>query len=123
MKKLWRSLEDKNNLPESNAFKLNEFPYGHEPGYKDDLSRRTFMKFMGGVTALAGISGCNIRKPYVPIRPYARKEPHVVPGRSLYYATSHQINGDVVGLLVESQEGRPIKVCLLYTSPSPRDRG
>ena len=66
---------------------------------------------MGASLALAGISGCSIRPaPQGTIVPYVRQPEQVVPGRPLFFATTMVHGGDAVGLLVESHEGRPIKI-------------
>src|SRR6185369_6403155 len=44
------------------------------------------------------------------IVPYVRQPEKITPGKSLYFATSMSIDGPGIGLLVESREGRPIKV-------------
>ena len=42
---------------------------------------------------------------------YLAKQPEdVVPGKAAYYATAMAVGEDVVGLLVESHEGRPTKI-------------
>src|SRR4029079_15450270 len=44
------------------------------------------------------------------IVPYVRPPEEVIPGVPLFFATTMIHAGDAVGLLVESHEGRPIKV-------------
>jgi MoCo/4Fe-4S cofactor protein with predicted Tat translocation signal len=109
MNKQWRSIEDLNNSKEVEKFKYREFQEGaSELG--EGVSRRDFLKFLGSTAALAGLSGCNIRKPYYKIKPYAKKLEHVVPGTPTFYATSYQLNSAVYGVLVETHEGRPTKI-------------
>ena len=88
--------------------KFNEFQEGATELV--DESRRSFLKLLGGTAAIAGLAGCNIRKPYHKIVPYSKKLEHVVPGRPTYYATSFQINDAVYGSLIETHEGRPTKL-------------
>ncbi len=109
MSKRWKSIEDLNKDQNVNSFKDREFQEGATE-LVDSSSRRSFIKLLGGATALAGLSGCAIRKPYYKIVPYTKKVPQHVPGESLYYASSFSINGSVQGILVETQEGRPIKI-------------
>src|SRR5262245_48622945 len=79
------------------------------PDLADPVTRRKFLTLAGGSLALAGLGGC-ARAPREPIVPYVRRPEAVVPGRSLYFATAMTLGGYATGLLVESVEGRPIKV-------------
>jgi molybdopterin-containing oxidoreductase family iron-sulfur binding subunit len=72
------------------------------------LDRRSFMQLAGAAVALAS-GGCAAEVPRK-ILPYTRPPADVVPGLSTYYATSMTLEGYASGLLVESREGRPIKV-------------
>jgi len=64
---------------------------------------------MGASMALAGVTGC-VKDPVEKILPYTIRPPEVTPGVSSYYATSMMLRGYATGLLVESREGRPIKI-------------
>ncbi len=75
----------------------------------DDASRRRFMKLMGASFALAGVAGCSVQ-PVEKIVPYVEQPESIVPGKAMYFATASALGGDGVGLLVESQMGRPIKI-------------
>ncbi|NUP11902.1 MAG: TAT-variant-translocated molybdopterin oxidoreductase [Polyangiaceae bacterium] len=81
-----------------------ERPY--EP--PDGVDRRTFMTLMGASMALAGLAGC--RRAEEHIVPFSKMPEGFVPGRSEYYATAMPLYGTAVGLLVESVDGRPIKI-------------
>jgi molybdopterin-containing oxidoreductase family iron-sulfur binding subunit len=75
------------------------------------LSRRNFM---GGASltvaaAASALSGC-IRKPEEFIVPYDRRPEDYIPGNPVYFATSANFSGQIVGLLIESQDGRPTKI-------------
>ena len=107
MSKQWKSIEDLNNSEEIKDFKEREFQ--KDSSVLEGNSRRNFLKLIGGTAALAGLSGCNIRKPYHKIIPYSRKMEHVEPGKPTFYASSFQINNVVSGVLVKTYEGRPTK--------------
>ncbi|MFN7021922.1 MAG: TAT-variant-translocated molybdopterin oxidoreductase, partial [Phycisphaerales bacterium] len=107
----WRSVEDLADTGEFRDWLEREFPEGASRLL--DSSRRTFVKLMGASLALAGaatLPGC--RRPDHKIMPYSREVPEeIIPGKPLYFATSvHLPGGAVEGLLVETHEGRPIKV-------------
>lgn len=75
------------------------------------VSRRDFMGIMGASVAIAAapLAGC-IRKPVEHIVPFAQRPEDVIPGKPLFYATAYQSGAQVLGLLVESQDGRPTKI-------------
>ncbi len=73
------------------------------------VSRRGFMKLMGGSAALAGLAACT-KQPKELIVPYVKAPEEIVPGKPLFYATSRSFGGYAQGLLVESHMGRPTKV-------------
>lgn len=75
----------------------------------DEPSRRRFLELVGASIALAGLTGC-VKDPIEKILPYTKKPVDVTPGTSRYYATSSTHHGYATGLLVESREGRPIKI-------------
>jgi molybdopterin-containing oxidoreductase family iron-sulfur binding subunit len=76
----------------------------------DAVTRRRFLQLMGASLALAGVTGCSDR-PDDQIVPYVDPPGQVVPGKPLYFATAMPVAGYARGgLLVESREGRPIKV-------------
>ena len=66
---------------------------------------------LGASTALAGLTttGC-LRKPVEHILPFAKRPEDMIPGQAIYYATAIQVGHNVLGLLVESQDGRPTKI-------------
>jgi Fe-S-cluster-containing dehydrogenase component/anaerobic selenocysteine-containing dehydrogenase len=73
------------------------------------IDRRDLFKLLGAGMALAGVGGCN--EPIMgEILPYVEQPPEVTPGLPVEYATSMVLDGFATGLLVQSREGRPIKI-------------
>ena len=104
----WRSLEELAGTAEFQAFVENEFP-ARAGEFSDPVSRRNFLKLMSGSLALAGLDACT-RQPLEKIVPYVEQPELIVPGKPLFFATAMPLGESAVGLLVESREGRPIKV-------------
>jgi Fe-S-cluster-containing dehydrogenase component/anaerobic selenocysteine-containing dehydrogenase len=69
------------------------------------LDRRSFIQLVGAGFA----AGCAQDVPRQ-IVPYTRRPRDVVPGEPVFYATSMVLDGHATGLLVESREGRPVKI-------------
>jgi molybdopterin-containing oxidoreductase family iron-sulfur binding subunit len=104
----WRSLEE---LAQTDAFREvleREFPE-QASEWDDPEGRRHFMKMMGASLALAGLAGCT-RQPEEKIVPYVKPPEEMIPGRPLFFATAVLESGYAKGVLVESHEGRPIKI-------------
>ena len=83
-----------------------------EPAESSDsegVSRRGFMKLMGGSAALAGLAACT-KQPKEYIVPYVKQPEEIVPGKPLFYATARMFGGYAQGVMVESHMGRPTKV-------------
>jgi molybdopterin-containing oxidoreductase family iron-sulfur binding subunit len=72
-----------------------------------DVTRRRFLGLLG-TTALGVASGC-AQSPGE-IVPYVTQPPEVVPGVPRHFATAMELDGYATGLIVESREGRPVKV-------------
>ena len=113
-KTYWRKLEanGKKRLrvfgPKPGA---NEFPVGAEElEVPAGDGRRHFLGVLGASAALAGTVGACVRKPKEKIMPFTDRPEDLVPGRPQYYATAVQLGSSVIGLTVESQDGRPTKV-------------
>jgi Fe-S-cluster-containing dehydrogenase component/anaerobic selenocysteine-containing dehydrogenase len=112
--KVWRNLEDKDLDPTV----LQEMAEEERPGgfvaaaqlvEKSRLGRRDFLAVTGATSAMMAFEGC-IRRPVEPILPYASSPEHLVPGIPVHFATVTQREGDALGLLVTSHDGRPTKV-------------
>jgi molybdopterin-containing oxidoreductase family iron-sulfur binding subunit len=73
------------------------------------LSRREFMEWTSGLIAVLGLTSCT-RQPEEALMPYNKKPEDVVPGKPLFFATAYVRQGAAIGLLVESNMGRPTKV-------------
>jgi molybdopterin-containing oxidoreductase family iron-sulfur binding subunit len=84
-----------------------EFPPGADE--LDELSRRSFLKFLGASAAGVALSSC-LRSPNEKILPYSRAWPDTAPGRLLHYASVLGRGGHATGVLVTSYDGRPIKI-------------
>ena len=106
-KNLWRNIDE---LNDNHQPKTNEFSEGADE-LKEGVSRRSFLKLMGASVAFAGLSGCDsFRKPTKYIRPYAKMPEEIQAGRPLFYSSAMELNGDVIGTLIETYEGRPTKI-------------
>lgn len=105
-KKYWRSLERLLGHFDPDAFTA-EFPDGADQP-PSQLERREMLKLLGASMALAGMASC--RRPEEKIVPFVSSPPGFSPGKSVYYATSMPFGSSSYGLLVESYDGRPVKV-------------
>src|SRR5687767_8479019 len=107
-KEYWRSVDEFVDTPEFEEFVKREYPV-HSEDWDNAVSRRTFVKLMGGTLALAGLSGCVIQPPEK-IVPYVRPEEDMLPGKPLFFATAMSLGGIATGLLAKSYDGRPVKL-------------
>ncbi|AIE85549.1 TAT-variant-translocated molybdopterin oxidoreductase [Fimbriimonas ginsengisoli] len=107
-KRYWRTLSELADTPEFQLWVEDEFPNRRSIM---QINRRDLLKFMGASMALAGLSGCRgVFLPEDKVVPYVRQPEELVPGKSLYYASAITLGGYATGVLVEQQEGRPIKI-------------
>ena len=106
--KYWMSLEQWKKDKTFQKLADSEFvtpPFAPEDGSWD---RREFLKLMGASLALSSL-GC-LRRPAEKIIPHIERPEDQVPGLSNYYASSYYDGGEAFGLIVQTREGRPIKV-------------
>ena len=106
-KEYWRSLDQIAETPEFKEFLHREFP-AHAWELDNSITRRNFITLMGASLALAGLAGC--RRPVDKIVPFVAPPEELVPGQPQYYATSMPFGTGAYGLVVETHEGRPIKI-------------
>ncbi len=102
----WRSLEE---LADGEDFRrwLREQPPHLAEAFA--LDRRRFLKLLGAPLALAGLASCG-RPPREEIVPYVHAPPGQTDGLPRYFATTLPREGYALGVLVESNMGRPTKV-------------
>ncbi len=103
----WRSLEA---LAGSESYRRHldaEF-LESVPETVPEVSRRRFLQVMSASIALATISGC--RWPEEQIVPFGERPSGYVPGGKTHFASAFELDGIANGLLVTSQDGRPVKV-------------
>jgi MoCo/4Fe-4S cofactor protein with predicted Tat translocation signal len=102
----WRSLDELARTPEFAEAVRREFP-NDEFDQLPPATRRQFLKVMGASLAMAGLTAC--RWPKEEIVPFAHRPENRVPGVPQHFATSMEIGGAALGMLVTSFDGRPIK--------------
>lgn len=73
-----------------------------------DPGRRRILKLMAASAALAG-NGCT-QPPPEKIMPYVNMPEGMIPGDPVYYASTLLRDGRGIGVLVETESGRPIKI-------------
>lgn len=104
-KTYWRSLAERDDLPQFRAFLEAEFPEVADPS---GLNRRRWLQVMGASFALAGVAGCEADKQA--LLPFAKRPPGRTPGKPQQYATAMDVGGSAIGLLATCVDGRPIKI-------------
>jgi Fe-S-cluster-containing dehydrogenase component len=100
--RFWRSLEEAEGRQPPDAA-------GHVALAPLTYGRRDFMKLMGASLALAGTAGCS-RTPLERIVPYRDGPAQQTYGKPVFYASALPRDGYGVGVLVETNMGRPTKV-------------
>jgi MoCo/4Fe-4S cofactor protein with predicted Tat translocation signal len=109
---LWRSLDELAGTPEFQEWLHREFPRQASEWVEpagDGVSRRAFLALAGASLGLAGLTGCT-KQPLERIVPYVRQPEEVVPGRPLYFASTHVHGGYGYGVIATSHTGRPTKI-------------
>ncbi|UVF21011.1 TAT-variant-translocated molybdopterin oxidoreductase [Microvirga terrae] len=106
---LWRSLEELADRPEVLRHIEAEFP---DIVRASAIDRRTLLRLMSASLALGGLAACNGSGSgsNAPLLSLSRNMPGHTPGVPLTVATSMALNGLGRGVLVKTQEGRPIKI-------------
>jgi len=114
-KQHWQSFGELNN---SDAYKqsVNDEFQEQLPFEADDKGfleakhpRRDFLKFLGFSTAAAAVAA-SCEMPVRKAIPFANKPEDIVPGNSIYYATTYVQDGDAVSVIAKVRDGRPIKI-------------
>src|SRR5882724_6704492 len=109
---MWRSLDELAGTPDFQEWLHREFPRQAsewvEPA-ADGVSRRAFLQLAGASLGLAGLTGCT-KQPLERIVPYVRQPEEIVPGRPLYFASTHVQGGYGYGVVAASHTGRPTKI-------------
>lgn len=109
-KQFWKSLDEKYQTPEFLKMFENEFhssPLKEEDG-TDGLARRQFMKLMGASIAMSA-AAC-VRRPVQKIIPYNKQPGEVILDVPMHYSSTFYDGTQGLGLLVKTQEGRPLFV-------------
>ena len=79
------------------------------PSFAAHYNRRDFIRLMGASLALAGTAGCS-RTPLERIVPYRDGPAQQTYGTPVYYASTLPRHGYGIGVLVETNMGRPTKI-------------
>ena len=97
--------------------KLAVLGRGHEfasgaPYPPTGASRRDLLKYAAVTAAIAGVTGAGgcTRQPREKIVPRVQMPEETVPGRPLYFATTHTHDGYARGAVAETHDGRPTKL-------------
>ncbi len=108
--RFWRSISELSETPDALEQMQQEFPEGPHMALSS-LSRRRFTQLMAASIALAGagISGCR-RWPEQTVCPQSERTEGFLPGVPEYFASQFELGGVATGVLVKSQDGRPIKI-------------
>jgi molybdopterin-containing oxidoreductase family iron-sulfur binding subunit len=104
----WRDLQHWAAGEGAAMFETGEFAADNDQA-PQGMSRRRFIQLMGASLALGGLEGCS-RQPAETMVPYVQQPENMVPGRPLSYATATVLSGFGRGVVVTTNEGRPIKV-------------
>jgi molybdopterin-containing oxidoreductase family iron-sulfur binding subunit len=115
-KKYWKSLQERDASPDLLGTLADEFPKGGPRPFR----RRDFLKAAGFTVGAAFATGCS-RAPIQRALPLRTQPEEVVPGHSLFYASTCGGCSAGCGVLAKVRDGRPIK--LEGNSDHPVSRG
>ncbi len=104
-KRYWKSLKERDASPDVLNARADEFPEGGPRQFR----RRDFLKATGFTLGVAFATGCS-RAPVQRAIPLLSQPEEVVPGRSLFYASTCAGCSAGCGLLAKVRDGRPIKL-------------
>ncbi len=104
-KRYWQSMEERNGEWSASP---DEFPEPL-PEPATAMSRRGFLQTAGFTLATATLTGCG-RTPVEKAIPYLVQPDEIIPGRSLWYASTCGACSAGCGVLVKNRDGRPIKL-------------
>jgi len=115
-KRYWRGLEELRNDESfvKNAYKefanADQAPQTETGNLTDGIGtdRRDFLKVLGFGMAAVSLAACDA--PVKRAIPYLNKPEGIFPSISDYYASTFYENGDYAPVLVETRDGRPIKI-------------
>lgn len=116
-KKYWQNFGELNNTEAHQASAQNEFKEELLPlEALDDKGlgevrtpRRDFLKYLGFSTAAATLAA-SCEMPVKKSVPYLHKPENLIPGVSLYFASTFVSEGEAVPVVVKQRDGRPIKI-------------
>jgi molybdopterin-containing oxidoreductase family iron-sulfur binding subunit len=107
-RRYWKSPEERDADPQFLEAAAVEFP-GLETANRAWLPRRDFLRASGFALAAAAMTGCS-RAPVEKAIPMLVQPEELVPGRSLFYASTCGACSAGCGVLVKVRDGRPIKL-------------
>ena len=110
-RRYWRGLDELADTPEFKDWLHREFPQGASE-MEDGQNRRHFLKLMSASFALAGVAtlGAGCRRPEEHLEPYGKQPENYVYGQAQHFATAMPTRTGAIPLVVESYEGRPVKI-------------
>jgi molybdopterin-containing oxidoreductase family iron-sulfur binding subunit len=105
-KLFWKGVEELADTEEFQQWVADEFP---NRSTLLQVDRRKFLTISGAALAMSGLTGCRFL-PQTKAVPYVRSPEEMIVGKSLVYSSTLTRGGYGLGVLVESREGRPIKI-------------
>ena len=107
-RRYWRSLEELAGTADFQKALAERFPAAATL-WSAPINRRDALRLMAAALSLAGLGACG-RRPTEEIVPYVKPPEELTPGKPVFYATAFLLDGFASGVLVESHDGRPIKL-------------